>query len=547
MTPKETTQDLETRIVKLEEDNRQKQKTIEKLEESQKELEKSQTLFHDIFQHSPLPRSIIRLSDLTIQKVNTKFEEVLGYTQKELIGKTPEELNIISRTERKKLLDKSDGKSLYNEEVTLKRKNKETFPIVLFTQKVEINGDKCFVSTMRDISMQRKLEEDLRQAQKMESIGQLAGGIAHDFNNMLNVILGYTNMAIGQLPENSQIKEDLEEVENAGIRASELVKQILTFSRASDKEYNMIEPEIVAKEAIKLLKGTLPPTLTITDYIEENMGSIFGNETQIYEIIMNLSTNAMHAMENQETKESHGKLEIRLETEIMKNEISKNNQKISEGEYIKLTIKDSGQGINKNTKTQIFDPYFTTKPKNKGTGLGLSVVQGIVKSHKGKILVNSQPGKGAEFTVYLPKTIPTKTIEKLISYNQNNITPSTPTGNILLVDDNEPLVKLNKKILEKKGYTVHPFTDSQQAQKAYTDNPSKYNIIVTDQLMPNLTGVGLSKKVREISPNIPILLLSGFSDSIDKSTLEKLNIIYKTKPIKNKTLLSIISQELGKI
>lgn len=360
----------------------------------------------------------------------------------------------------------------------------------------------------------KQLQERLQQAVKMEAIGTLAGGIAHDFNNILHPIIGYTEMAFEDLPVDSKVRENLQYILTGALRARELVQQILAFSRQKQltKKPLMIQP--VLKEALKLLRSTIPKNIEIQQEIMSDTNPVLGDSTEIFEIIMNLCTNAYHAME-----ETGGCLTVKLiESEI--NGIDQERLGLLPVSYCMLSVQDTGVGIPEIIMSQIFDPYFTTKKIGKGSGLGLSVIHGIVKEYKGAISVDSEIDKGTIFYIYLPTT------QQAIEAG-NTIENSEKTlghEKILFVDDEAAIIKIGIQILEKLGYTVTGKTSSQEALQCFQEDPDKYDLVITDMMMPGMVGTILSKKIKEISPEIPIIICTGFSEQIDSEKAKSIGI-----------------------
>ena len=352
------------------------------------------------------------------------------------------------------------------------------------------------------------LESQLRQTQKMEAIGSLAGGIAHDFNNLLTPILGYSELVLQDIPGDSPEASKLIEVVKAAGLAKELVRQILTLSRQSKYELKPLRVELVVNEALKLLRSTIPSTIEIRNRVEADNRTVYADPTQIHQVIMNLCTNAYHAM-----KTSGGILAVSLRSV----KIDKENQKVESlmmnaGLYLVLEVSDTGSGMSKATMERIFDPYFTTKNKDEGTGLGLSVVHGIVKSYGGHITVYSEPGHGTTFRIYLPCSEAGSD-----GYSHRDITPApTGTEHILVVDDEKAIVEMIKTMLGNKGYTVTGCVGSLDALRVFKEHPGDYALVITDMTMPQMTGAQLAKKLRAIRPDILMILCTGFSDLINE-------------------------------
>ncbi len=361
----------------------------------------------------------------------------------------------------------------------------------------------------------KQLEDQLRQAQKMEAIGTLAGGIAHDFNNILAAIMGHTELALMQINDKPQAERYLSEVLNASDRAKDLVYQILSFSRQNDSQLKPLQISTVIKEALRLIRSTLPTTITIQKKIEQNDNIIIGNATQIHQILMNLCTNAAHAMQDSDGTLSVGlkALDISVE-DLNPSSSSPCPLNLGPGRYTCLTVTDTGHGIPQNHIGRIFDPYFTTKEKDVGTGLGLAVVQGIVQNHGGKIEVESRAGEGTTFCIYLPRI---KTDLK----DEIKTLQTIPDGNerILFVDDDPALAELGGKLLTTLGYTVVTETDPQAALERFEKAPQSFDLIITDLIMPGLSGEALAGAVLDKNPDMPIIACTGFSERFNESRL----------------------------
>ena len=361
----------------------------------------------------------------------------------------------------------------------------------------------------------KQLEDQLRQAQKMEAIGTLAGGIAHDFNNILAAIMGHTELALMQISDKERAERYLSEVLHASDRAKDLVYQILSFSRQNDSQLKPLQIGTIIKEALRLIRSTLPSTIDIQKKIEEKDNIIIGNATQIHQILMNLCANAAHAMEGSDGTLSVGLQALDVSVEDMAQSSSTQCAiNLVPGRYTCLTVSDTGHGIPSHEIGRIFDPYFTTKEKDVGTGLGLAVVQGIVQNHGGKIEVESRPAKGTTFCVYLPRI-------KNDFKDEIKILKTIPDGNerILFVDDDPALAELGGKLLTTLGYQVITETDPQAALERYTKTPHSFDLVITDLIMPGLSGEAFAGKVMEIRPDMPIIACTGFSERFNEDRL----------------------------
>lgn len=383
------------------------------------------------------------------------------------------------------------------------------------------DGSVSKMTVFKDTTELKSLETQLQQAQKMEAIGTLAGGISHDFNNILSSVLGYTELALGDTEEGTRLRENLQSVLSAGERARDLVKQILTFSRQGGKTFSPIPVKFITKEALKLLRATLPTTIEIHQDIQSD-SLVLGDPTQIHQIFLNLCVNADHAM-----REKGGILEVTLVDMELDSRFTAQHPELKPGPHLRLRVKDTGRGIPPHLLDRIFDPFFTTKDKGEGTGLGLSVVYGIVKAHGGAITVQSELGKGALFNVFLP--VIEKTLEK-----ETSVEKSFPTGNerILFIDDEIPMVDLGKQMLESLGYDVTTRTSSIEALELFKARPDRFDLVITDMTMPKLTGSELALKISEIRTDIPVILCTGFSHKITAEKAREMGIkAFLLKPI----------------
>ncbi len=382
-----------------------------------------------------------------------------------------------------------------------------------------------------------KLESQLQQSQKMEAIGTLAGGIAHDFNNILGAIIGYTEMARDDSPAKSSVAQDLDKVLEASERAADLVKQILSFSRQDETEYILLQPANVVNKAITLLLPTLPATIEITQDIDTETGLIFADPTQIHQILINLSANACHAME-----ETGGTLDISLkELDLSRDSITYESH-FDSGSFIQLSVSDSGPGMTQEVRNKIFDPYFTTKGVGKGTGMGLSIVHGIIKNYGGFITLSSDPGKGTTFHIFIP------VIDKEVLPNLEAI-KLIPVGKekILFIDDEEILADMGKNMLERLGYHVTVRKSSLEALETFRNQHDQFDIVITDQTMPGMTGVDLAKRMLQIRPDIPIILCSGYSSVISEDKAKSMGIReFAMKPLSKKDISQLIRKVLDK-
>jgi CheY-like chemotaxis protein len=370
----------------------------------------------------------------------------------------------------------------------------------------------------------------------MEAIGTLAGGIAHDFNNILSAIMGYTELAEVHALEGTELRKHLLQVLKATRRAKDLVSHILAFSRHGDaQEIRPVAVAPIIKEALKLMRASLPSTVQIRKNISSEAGAIMGDPTQIHQVLMNLCTNAAHAM-----REQGGTLDVRLNTMELDTRMARTYAELKEGVYVRLTVKDTGHGMNPASLERIFDPYFTTKGVGEGTGLGLAVVHGIVKSHGGAIAIQSEPGKGTVFEILFPR----------IDFGQEKSTNAqgpVPKGTerILFVDDENALAELGQMILSPLGYEVTTTMSSLEALELFRSQPAAFDLVVTDMTMPKMTGVGLASEMLRIRPDLPIILCTGHSDEITEDRAKDIGIrAFVMKPLSRRNLAEVIRKIL---
>jgi len=465
-------------------------------------VQKTLTTLNQAIQQATEAIIIIGL-DKRVQFVNPAFAAIIDRPIQDLVGKTPdlENTNLASSEEIWKAL--KQGKMWSGLITGVKRDStKYSMNMTITPVRDEIGRISCFLAIARDISRELMMEAQLRQSQKMEAIGTLAGGIAHDFNNILSAIFGYAELTLNYLGNREKSGHFLNEILKAAGRARELVNRIMTFSRQVEQQKQVIKPKYIIKEALRLLRASLPATIEIREVVKSD-AAIMADPTQIHQIMMNLCTNAGYAMRQQ-----GGILEVTLSELDVDQAFVLHHQGIEPGRHVLLKVADSGSGIPPENVDRVFDPFFTTKPQGEGTGLGLSVVHGIVKALDGMISVSSSAGKGTTFTVYLP-------VSKEEAPDREEKTPEDVSGGserLLLVDDEEALVQTGKAMLEDLGYQVSAFTKSAAALEKFTSDPTSFDAVITDYTMPQITGYELTKKIREIRPDIPIILCSGYID-----------------------------------
>ena len=462
-----------------------------------------------------------------IEYINAAFETVSGYSQKELIGLSPSILKSGKHTKdfyadlwqtltRKQIwtgifINKKKDGTLYHEKASVS-------PVLDNNREVT-----HYIAVKRDITEEMAKEKMLRQSQKMESIGTLAGGIAHDFNNILSPILGFSQLSMGSVEKGSVLEDNLNEITKAAMRAKELVRQILTFARRSDEGISPIKINPVVKETLKFMRSSLPMNVDIQSDIG-NCDHVMADPTQIHQIVMNLCTNAFHALNDES-----GVIKVILKNIRIKEDDDRNRHGLKPGSYVLLSVSDTGAGIASENVNMIFEPYFTTKASGEGTGLGLAVCQGAVKSMNGEIFVESTRDVGTCFTIYLPVSDPPSHSARAMMGKEKI---ARGTESILFVDDEQIIAKMTKKILEGLDYTVTAKTSSVEAFSVFRSDPGKFDLVITDMAMPDMTGDVLVKKIKKIRSDVPVILCTGFSQKISEEEIKQIGIdAYCRKPL----------------
>jgi len=486
-------------------------------------FQESEERMRTVFETFPDPVTIIQMEDGRCVDVNSAFTRVTGWDSEEVVGKTADDLDIWLNPEDRENLTASIAQQGKIENLVAKFRLKDGSVITALMSAVLIMlKNKPHVLTIaRDISElksaqkeREQLKTQLIQAQKMEAIGTLAGGIAHDFNNILGAIIGYAEMALYDTQKDSMEHYNIDQVLKAGHRAKDLVKQILAFSRKSEQDKNVISLTPVINETLKLLRASLPTTIEIKQNIESNLDAIFADPTQMHQVVMNLCTNSAHAM-----RDTGGILTVDLHNVDLHVKNAAQYPELNPGPYVKLSISDTGHGMDSATMERIFDPYFTTKEQDKGTGMGLAVVHGIIKGHGGGIHIQSEPGKGTRFDILFP--IMGKQTE-----SETEELKALPTGNehILLIDDEETLIDLGKNMLKKLGYKVETRTSPLEALEIFRAAPRKFDLVISDMTMPGMTGDILASELMKIHSDVPVIICTGYSERIDEQRAMDLGI-----------------------
>lgn len=477
--------------------------------------------------------------EVTIIDVNKAVLDLHGAkTKNELLGKLDKVFTENSlKVFEEEIISLSEGCSEFKAEAEVKSLNGELKVISLKLLIDKSDSDKTIaLLATTDITRELEIEKRQIQVQKMESIGNLAGGIAHDFNNILAPILGYTEILMEDLDHSNKSIRDLQEIYKASNRAKDLVKQILTFARQSDDELKPIMVQPIVKEVVKFLRSSIPTSISI----ETSMSSdslILGNPTQLHQVLMNLCTNAQHAIVDEE-----GTIGIGLEDVAFSHDFNIHDKVLPPGDYVKLTVSDDGVGIKPEIIHNIFEPYFTTKEVGEGTGLGLATTYGIVERSGGYIQVESTANRGTTFSIFWPV---------INDMQDNNVSKDpkillTGRGKILLVDDEQPLVQMGTRILQDLGYEVTPTNDSSQALKMIFDDPTYFDLVITDMTMPKMTGDKLILEIRKVNNTLPIVLCTGYSSRINKDSYKDFGIsAYLSKPYSKKDISDIVFEVLN--
>ena len=420
-------------------------------------------------------------------------------------------------------------------EIECRRHNGHEFEVAAWLTSTEYREAPALLVFLIDISEQKALRAQLLRAQKMEALGTLAGGIAHDFNNILFAVMGYCELAMEAIAEDSRPYADLQRVLQAAERAKSMVKQILTFSRQTEQEKKPIQITPIVKEALKFLRASIPSTIEIRASIQSDLGMILADPTQIHQVLMNLCTNAAHSM-----RDKGGVLEIRIESVESNLGIPMAHLELNPGPHLKLTVSDTGHGMTPQVLERIFEPYYTTKKPEEGTGLGLAMVHGIITGQGGDIAVKSELGKGSTFEAYFP-------ITEMPSELERPVGEPIPQGTerLLLVDDEKELTLMNKRALEKLGYRVVAVTKSPAALELFRSDPEHFDLIITDLTMPHMTGLDLATEVKEIRNSIPVILCTGYSELVTEEEVTSAGIqALLTKPVSRTTMAGTIRQVL---
>jgi PAS domain S-box-containing protein len=516
-------------------------------EAAKQKLVESEALFAKAFRASPDALVVLDGKTGRFLEVNEGFERLFGRPRAEVLGKTSLELDLWENQ-----LEREHGRTILYEERTLR-----DFPIVartasgnlrnclLSAEHIELASGRSVVAIVRDVTeklrterAKSELEAQLRQTQKMEALGTLAGGIAHDFNNILGAIMAYSELIKLDIHLPQQIESYLLELRRAGERAKDLVQQILTFSRRQPQQRRPVRLEHALREALNLLRSTLPATIQIQVRLSGDAPLVLADPTLIHQVLTNLGTNAAHAMRN-----APGKLAIELDDATLDDVMAREHSELLPGRYARLTVRDSGEGMDADTLKRVFEPFFTTKAPGEGTGLGLAVVHGIVRDHEGAIFVDSAPGEGTTVTVYLP--------EHTVGVEAASEPPPELVRahgeRVLFIDDEAVLCRSVSALLERLGYRVTARSDPAEALELFRQKPREFDVVLTDLTMPGMTGVDVAREILKLSPGKPVLMMSGYSSTWTAESLKTLGVLdLIVKPLAAARLSQSLAAALGK-
>jgi len=507
---------------------------ITKREAAEQEIKKAKKEWQEIFEAIGQVTMILD-KDHTILRTNRATLKHTGMTSEEIVGKKCYTVfhnsnQTVNDCPLAKMMESGDLRAAESE-IEMSGK---TF-IISCTPVFDDSGhlDKI-IHIATDITKQKQLKKELIQAHKMEAIGSLAGGIAHDFNNILAAVLGFTDLALKSVEKGSEIEADLKEVYTAGLRAKDLVKQILNFARNTDEELKPVRMDLIAKEAVKFLRSTIPTTIEIKNDIQST-SLVMANPVKIHQVIMNLCSNAAHAIDGT------GTIELTLSDVILKKANLPADTLMKPGRYQKMIVSDTGVGIPPDILESIFQPFFTTKDINEGTGMGLTMVSTIVKEYGGDVSVQSRVQEGTVFTIHLPVTQESEQTQE----KQDEGAPSSGVEQILLVDDEKTICKLVSRMLEGAGYKVVSQTDSESALALFLEQPDSYDLVITDMSMPKMSGDELVQKLLALRPDLPIIIATGYNRRMDDTKAEDLGAkALLTKPFEKKNLIKIVRKLL---
>ncbi len=459
-----------------------------------------------------------------ILEVNEAFERITGFKRDEVLGRTALSLGII---EGKAERDERAARILAQGEIRdepgrFRRKDGMWVDAISWAALVEVDGRKCILNTVEDITDRLRaekerieLERHFRQSQKLEALGTLAGGIAHDFNNILTSLLGHCELSLREVPPQSEVKGRLESIRRSGLRARDLVRRILTFSRQQAQEHTDLMLDGLLLEVKLLLESSSPPSIRVELDVPDEVRPVSGDSSQLHQVFLNLGTNAAHAM-----RERGGVLGLDLCFATIAPEQAAAIGLLESGDYAVIKVRDEGHGMSPEIRHRIFEPFFTTKPIGEGTGLGLAMVQGIVTDHHGAVTVESTEGKGTTLAVYLP-------VQRTATIGRGLFEGQMPQGTgerVLVVDDEPGVGELMSRLLQCIGYRVEVCKSAETAWALFRVEPTRFDLLLTDLTMPGWNGLELVRHVRELRPDLPVCLMSGYAGNLSRDDMRRLGV-----------------------
>ncbi len=501
-------------------------------------LRESEEKYRHLFEMESDAIFLIRKDDGRILETNTAATRMYGYSREDLLTMKNTDLSAEPEATRRATSDQL-------QEIPIRwhrKKDGTVFPVEITASHLSWKGDSVHIAAIRDITFRiesekerAKLEEELRHTQKMEAIGTLSGGIAHDFNNILSIIMGNTELALEDIPDWNPAHHNLAEVRKACLQARDLIRQILAFSRHSNRELKPVRLGQLAAESLKLLRASIPTTVEIRQHLRSTADTIRADATQINQVLINLCMNAAHAMRG-----GTGILTVSLEDLPAGKDTEAIGRELPADRCVQLTVSDTGHGIPPDVMERIFDPYFTTKPVGEGSGMGLAVVHGIVQNHGGTISVHSRPGAGSTFQIVFPVV---ETAAEPAPAEADR--PAGGRERLLVVDDEESVAVPLQQVLERLGYHVDVRFSSLEALAHFKNEPQAYDLVITDQTMPRMTGEALAVELLKINPSLPVILCTGYSEMVDESRAKSVGIrAFVLKPVVVKEIAAVIRAAL---
>jgi PAS domain S-box-containing protein len=510
---------------------------------NQESLRQSEERFATAFRSSPMAITITTEKEGRYVDVNDAFVRMMGYQREELVGKTAQELGIWAdpddRGQMVRQMDRTPPREAV--ETRFRTKSGEERRVQISTERIILDGERCVLANTLDVTDARRLEEQFRQAQKMEAVGRLAGGVAHDFNNLLSVIMGYSELAQDTAPAGTPVRKQLDQIKEAAERAAALTRQLLAFSRQQVLELKVLNLNAVVNNVSKMLLRLIGEDITLSLKPGEPLGSVNADLGQIEQVLMNLAVNARDAMPE------GGKIVIETSNVELDETYAKQHPSFCPGSYVMLSFSDTGCGMDAKTQSRLFEPFFTTKGPGKGTGLGLSTVYGIVKQSGGYIWAYSEPGRGATFKIYLPRVgSPAQTLHS----ERRDLVFDRGTETVLLVEDDNSLRALTAELLRGAGYTVLEAADGNAAIEISNPRLDSIDLVLTDVIMPGMGGGDLIVYLRHLQPKakLAVLFMSGYAgDFISRAGVPESDRYVLHKPFSRRSLLSKVRSVLDEV